>query len=91
MAVNCTLAPVVTDTIDGVTAIDTNVAALTESAMVFDGTPLCVALMLLEPMAAPDARPVVLIDAAAVFDEAHTAEPVRFCVVPSVNVPVAVN
>ena len=25
------------------------------------------------------------------FDELHVTEPVRFCVVPSVNVPVAVN
>ena len=54
-------------------------------------TPLCVAVMLLEPMPAPVAKPLVLIVAAAVFEEVQLAELVRFWVVPSVNVPVAVN
>jgi hypothetical protein len=33
----------------------------------------------------------VLIVATAVFEELQIAEPVRFCVVPSLKVPVAVN
>lgn len=67
------------------------VAAVIVSEMVFDITPLCVAVILLEPTPAPVARPVLLIVTAPVFDEVHEAEAVRFCVVPSVNVPVAVN
>ena len=71
--------------------IDCSVAAVTVSVIALEVTPLCVAVMLLEPVAAPVARPLVLIAAAAVLEEAHVAELVRFCVVPSVNVPVAVN
>lgn len=47
--------------------------------------------MLLDPVPAPVAKPLVVIVATAVFDEVQLAEFVRFCVVPSVNVPVAVN
>ena len=46
---------------------------------------------MLDPAAAPVARPLVLMLAAAVFEEVHVAELVRFCVVPSLKVPVAVN
>lgn len=71
--------------------IDCRVAAVTARARVFEVTPFCVAVMLVEPTPAPVARPVVLIVAAAVLDEVQLAELVRFCVVPSVNVPMAVN
>jgi hypothetical protein len=74
-----------------VMVIDCRVAAVTVSGIVFEFTPLCVAEMLLEPMPAPVAIPLVLIVAADVFEEFHVAELVRFCVVPSLNVPVAVN
>ena len=74
-----------------VIAIDCSVAAVTVSATLFEVTPLCVAVMLLAPTACPVASPLLLIVAAAVFDELHTAEFVRFCVLPSLNVPVAVN
>ena len=47
--------------------------------------------MLVDPVPLPTASPAVLIVAAAVFEELQVAEFVRFCVVPSVNVPVAVN
>lgn len=73
------------------TVIDCRVAAVTVSAIVFDVTPPCAAVILLEPTPVPFARPLVLIVAAAVFEEVQFAELVRFCVVPSVNVPVAVN
>jgi hypothetical protein len=43
------------------------------------------------PTAAPVARPAVEIVADAVFDELHVALAVRFWVVPSLKVPVAVN
>lgn len=71
--------------------IDCKVAAETVSANVFEVTPLCAAAMLLDPMAAPMASPLALIVTAVVFDEVQVAEFVRFCVVPSLNVPIAEN
>lgn len=47
--------------------------------------------MLLEPVAAPVAKPVELTLTVAELELAQTAVFVRFCVLPSVNVPVAVN
>jgi hypothetical protein len=72
-------------------AIDCSVAAVTVSATVFEVTPACDALTLLEPTPVPVASPVLLTVAAAVFEDVQVAELVRFCVVPSVKVPVAVN
>ena len=71
--------------------IDCNVAAVIVNANVFDVTPLCAAVMLLEPIASPVARPVALTLAEASVELAHVAVFVKFCVVPSLNVPVAVN
>jgi hypothetical protein len=79
------------DALAALMVIDCRVAAVTVTAIALEVTPLCVAVMLLEPMPAPVAKPPVLIVAAAVFDEVQVAELVRFWVVPSVNVPVAVN
>ena len=47
--------------------------------------------MLVDPCAAPVANPLALMLAIAALDEAHVALLVRFCVVPSLNAPVAVN
>lgn len=47
--------------------------------------------MLLEPIAAPVARPVALILTAEGLELVQVAVFVRFCVLPSVNVPVAVS
>jgi hypothetical protein len=77
--------------IAAVIEIERSVAVVTVSAMLLEVTPFCVAEMLLEPMAAPLAKPLVLIVATAVFEVLQVAEPVRFCVLPSLNVPVAVN
>ena len=71
--------------------IELSVAAVTFNATEFDVTPLCVALTLADPTALPVASPAVLMLAAAAFDELQITELVRFCVLPSVNVPVAVN
>ena len=71
--------------------IDCNAAAETVSATVLDVTPLCAALILLEPSPIPVARPLIPIVAAAVFEEVHAAELLMFCVVPSLKLPVAVN
>lgn len=72
-------------------AIDCRVAAVTANAMVFEVIPFWVAAILLEPTPAPVANPPALMVAAAVFEELHVAELVRFCVEPSLKVPMAVN
>src|SRR5262249_31032945 len=46
--------------------------------------------MLLEPVPIPEAKPPLTLTAAA-LEELHVAELVRFCVLPSLKVPVAVN
>lgn len=71
--------------------IDCSVAAVTVKAKLLEVIPFWAAVMLLEPIAAPMATPAALILTAAEFDEAHVAVLVRFCVLPSVNVPIAVN
>ena len=70
----------------GVIAIDTSVAAVTESVVVPDMLP-DVALIVVEPDAAGVANPLepaaLLMAATVVLDEFHVAAVVRFCVVPS--------
>lgn len=83
--------PFAIEVVVAVIVIDWRVAAVTVTAIVLEVTPLCVAVMLLEPLPAPVASPLVLIVTADVFDEPHVVEFVRFCVEPSVNVPVAMN
>jgi hypothetical protein len=53
--------------------------------------PLKVAEIVLVPTATPVARPAVVMVATPVFEEVHVTWPVRFCVVLSLYVPVAVN
>ena len=50
-----------------------------------------VAWIVVLPVATPAARPALVIVATAVFAEAHVAELVRFWVLASLYVPVAVN
>ena len=71
--------------------IDCSVATVTVSAMTFEVIPFWVAVMLVEPRPVPLASPLALIVAAAVFDDDQVADVLRFWVLPSVNVPVAVN
>ena len=47
--------------------------------------------MVVEPVPVAVARPAALIAATLTAKELHVAVLVRFCVVPSLNVPVAVN
>ena len=54
-------------------------------------TELSVAEMVVVPVATAVASPPALIDAAAVFEDAHVTWLVRFCVLESEYVPVAVN
>ena len=91
VAVYCWAEPMFSEPDGAFTAIDCSVADVTVSTNAFDTTPLCVALTLVVPPVRAVANPAVAIVATAVFDELHVTEAVRFCVLPSVNVPVAVN
>lgn len=72
-------------------AIDCNTAAVTVSATAFEAMPPWLAETFADPTEFPAARPPTLIVATAVFEELQVTEVVRFCVLPSVKVPVAVN
>ena len=90
VAVNCCVPPFAIDGFAGVTAIDCNVAAVTVNTVepeIDDD----VAVIVEVPTPAPVARPVAVIVAIEVVLELHVTVLVRFCVVPSLNVPVAVN
>jgi hypothetical protein len=88
--VNCCVRPLTTDGFAGVTAIDWRVAGVTLST-VEPVTLLNVAPMLLVPTPAAVASPPLVIVATLEVAEAHVAEAVRFCVLLSLYVPVAVN
>jgi hypothetical protein len=90
VAVNCCVRPLVTVGFAGVTAIDCRVAAVTVRTVDPTIAPE-VALIVLVPTPAPVARPPVVMVAVVVVAEAHVTDAVRFCVVLSLNVPVAVN
>ena len=90
VAVNCCVAPLAIDGFAGVTAIDCRVAAVTVRVV----DPLIapdVALIVEFPTPAPVASPAALIVAVEVVPEDQVTVDVRFCVVPSLKVPVAVN
>ena len=91
VAVNCSVEAIFNEPEGALTAIDCSVAAVTVSTTAFDTTPLCVAVTLVVPAVSPVANPAAVIVATAVLEELQVAELVRFCVLPSVNVPVAVN
>jgi hypothetical protein len=74
----------------GVTAMDCNVAAVTVRT-VLPVTPFNVAEIDEVPTAAPVANPALVIVATDEVAEAHVTLLVRFCVLLSLNVPVAVN
>ena len=71
--------------------IERRVGAVTVKLIEFEITPLCVEVMVLEPTPTPVASPLLLRVATAVLDDCQAAVLVRFCVLPSLNVPVAVN
>src|SRR6202030_3411595 len=90
VAVNCCVPPFGTDGFAGVTAMDTSVAAVTVS-VVLPVMPLEAAWMVVVPVPPAGAKPAALIVATVTDEELHAAVLVRFCVVPSLKVPVAVN
>ena len=78
------------DALAGEITIETRAADVTVS----DALPLTpddVALMVVEPTAMLVAMPVLEMVATLVFDELQVAELVRFLVLPSLYLPVAVN
>jgi hypothetical protein len=90
VAVKCCVLPIAIDGFAGVTARDTNVAAVTVRGVL----PLIdpeVAVIVVLPCATLVAKSVALIIATFVADELHVTLAVRFCVEPSLYVPVAVN
>lgn len=83
--------PLAVDELDALMVIDCSVAAVTVRAKLLELIPFWAAVMLLEPMATPVAKPLALILAVAEFELVQAAEFVKFCVLPSLKVPVAVN
>src|SRR3954471_10810506 len=94
VAANCCVVPSATDGDWGVTAIETRAAEVTVNAVVPVIDPEA-AVMLVVPGAALVAKPCLsdelLIVATELASELHWTVEVRFWVVPSVNVPVALN
>ena len=74
-----------------VIVIACSVAAVAVSAMLLEVIPFWDALMLVDPTACAVANPAAFTLATPVFEEAHETELLMFCVLPSENVPVAVN
>jgi hypothetical protein len=71
--------------------MDRNVAAVTVSVIELDVMPFWVALIALLPVERPLANPLAVMVATAAFEEFQVTEFVRFWVLPSVKVPVALN
>jgi hypothetical protein len=93
VAVNCWVWPAAIDAVAGVTAIDTSTAGVTVSAAVPEMAP-DVAVIVAAPVATPVARPCepdAFDTVAAPVDDDHVTVVVRFCVLRSEYVPVAVN
>jgi hypothetical protein len=91
VAVNCSVVPFAIDGLAGVTAIDTSVAAVTVNVSGGLVTPLNAAVICDVPTPAPVATPAEVIVATVVVADTHVACVVKFCVLLSVYVPVAVN
>jgi len=90
VAANCCDAPLAIVGFTGATAIDCRVAAVTVSR-VLPLTDPEVAVIVEVPTPAPDAKPEALMVATDVVAEVQVTLPVKFCVLLSLNVPVAVN
>ena len=85
------MVPFAIDVLGALIVMDCSTAAVTVSVIAFDVTPPCATVIVAEPTLFPVARPEVLMVATAELEEDQVTELVRFCVLPSVKVPVAVN
>jgi hypothetical protein len=94
VAVNCLVVPTALVGLEGIIEIDDNVAEVTVSEVELVTLP-DVAVIVDVPAARQDVRPLdpaaLLIAAEAVLDELQVTDAVKFFVVPSENVPIAVN
>jgi hypothetical protein len=90
VAVNCWLVPRAIEGLLGFTVIEVRTAAVTVRLSVPVTDPYW-ADMVTVPGTRPVPNPVLLTVAVEGLEEVQVAELVRFCVDPSVNVPVAVN
>jgi hypothetical protein len=90
VAVNCCVTPAATTGFAGVTAMEASTGGSTVS-VALPVTPPEAAEIVAVPGAWVVARPLVAMVAAAAFVDVQVTEAVRFCVEPSVYVPVAVN
>ena len=88
---NWTVVPLAMEELLAFMLIDWSVAAVTVSAKLFDVMPFWAAVMLLDPIAAPVARPAAPMLTVAEMEEAQDTVWVRSCVLPSLKVPVAAN
>ncbi len=90
VAVNCCVVPKAIAAVGGLIAIDTSAAAVTVNTVELLTVP-DLAVRFAVPMPMLCASPALLIVAVEGVSDVHVAVLVRFCVVPSVKVPVAVN
>ena len=79
------------DALVALIVMDRSAAAVIVRTIELDVIPFCAALIVLVPAFTLATRPAAVIVATELFDELHVTEFVRFCVLPSLNVPVAVN
>jgi len=91
IAVNWSVVPFAIEALAALMVIDCSVAAVIVRTIELEAIPFCVAVIVLVPAVAPVTRPAPLIVATDVFDEFHVTEFVRFCVLPSLKVPLALN
>jgi hypothetical protein len=92
IAVNCTVPPTATEGFAGVTAMETNVGAAAVTVRVVEPSMFPeVAVIVAVPGPLAVAKPLAAIVATFRFDELHVAVVVRFWMLPSLYVPVAVN
>jgi hypothetical protein len=73
--------PAAIDAVAGVTAIETKTAGVTLRVALGEVTPLCDAVIALDPFAMPVAKPAELIVAVEALDEFQITLFVKFCVV----------
>ena len=90
VAVNCCVRPAAMDGLTGVTAMETRTGAVTVRVVEPKMFPE-VAEMVDEPVVTAVASPALVIVATEEVPELHVTLPVRFCVLPSLKWPVAVN
>lgn|SRR5581483_1001100 len=79
------------EVLGALTMIDCNVAAVTAIAMLLEVIPFWDALMFADPTPCAVANPPAFTVATLLLEEDHATELLMFCVLPSLNVPVAVN